>query len=97
MRPDRYLPMCVGLCFSLLSLQGAAESFKCGNRFVSIGDSKATVLLRCGEPFFAEVISGEDQIRVEQWAYKKKGYRSFIRILTFSGGKLRDIEVGDRE
>lgn len=97
MKPDHYLKIGLVVCLLSLGSQATAESFKCGNRFVSIGDSKAEVLLRCGEPFFAEVISGDDQVKVEQWAYKKKGYRSFIRILTFSGGVLRDIKVADRE
>ncbi len=74
----------------------SAESFKCGNKFVEIGDSKAIVLLRCGEPFFAEVISGDEERKVEQWSYKKPGYRSFLRILTFSNGRLVDIKVGGR-
>ena len=73
-----------------------ADSFKCGNKFVSTGDSKAVVHIRCGEPLFAEVISADDERKIEQWTYKSAGYRSFLRILTFSGGRLIDIKVGDR-
>lgn len=74
----------------------SAESFKCGNKFVETGDSKAIVLLRCGEPFFTEVISGDEERKIEQWTYKNPGYRSFLRILTFSNGQLVDIKVGGR-
>lgn len=32
----------------------SADSMRCGSRLVSTGDSKAKVLLRCGEPFHRE-------------------------------------------
>jgi hypothetical protein len=82
--------------FTLFPGFAQAESFKCGDKFVSIGDSKAVVLLRCGEPFFAEVISADDERKVEQWTYRKSQKGSFLRILTFSGGRLVDIKVGER-
>jgi len=73
-----------------------ADSFKCGNKFVTTGDSKAIVLLRCGEPFFAEVISADDERKVEQWTYRPPQAGSFLRILTFDGGRLVDIKAGGR-
>ena len=80
--------------FTAVSTQ--AGSFKCGTKLVQPGDGKVVVLDRCGEPLFKEVISGEDQFKVEQWTYKARGYRSFVRILTFQGGRLSRIEIGER-
>ncbi len=73
-----------------------AESFKCGKHFVEIGESKVSVLLHCGEPIYTEVISADDERKIEQWAYKGRGYRAFIRILTFDGGTLKHIKIGER-
>ncbi|MEZ5523894.1 MAG: DUF2845 domain-containing protein [Pseudomonadales bacterium] len=86
------------LALSLLLLAGSAsaESFKCRNKFISTGDRKAIVLLRCGEPLFAEVVSGDDEVKVEEWTYKSRGYKGFLRILTFRGGRLVDISVGEK-
>ena len=45
------------LVFSLLLTTGVkASGYKCSNGFVTVGDRKATVLLICGDPFFAEVV-----------------------------------------
>ena len=73
-----------------------ASSFKCGNRVVETGDVKAVVLNNCGEPIFKEVISADDERKIEQWTYRSRGYRSFVRVLTFRGGRLSRIEIGDR-
>ena len=89
----------VGLSLLLLVLfagQAQASSFKCNNEFVSTGDRKVTVLMRCGEPFFAEVVSGDDSIKIEEWTYKSRGYKGFLRVLTFRGGRLVDISVADK-
>jgi len=93
--------MKVKVCLLLLLLvffagQTQASSFKCNNEFVSTGDRKATVLLRCGEPFFAEVVSGDDEIKIEEWAYKSRGYKGFLRVLTFHGGRLVDISIAEK-
>jgi len=54
------------------------------------------VLLRCGEPFFAEIISSIDKLRTEEWTYKSRAYKGFLRVLTFHGGKLVDIAVAEK-
>jgi len=84
------------LVLALLAGYTHASSFKCNNDFVSVGDRKATVLLRCGEPFFAEVISGYDDPKIEEWTYKSRGYKGFLRVLTFHGGKLVDISIAEK-
>lgn len=84
------------LATGLFSAQVQASSFKCNNKFVSTGDRKAVVLLRCGEPFFAEVVSGDDETKIEEWTYKSKGYKGFLRVLTFRGSRLVDISVAEK-
>ena len=85
------------LVFSLLLTTGVkASGYKCNNGFVTVGDRKATVLLRCGEPFFAEVVSGADEVKVEEWTYMPRHYKGFLRVLRFSGGRLVDISVGEK-
>lgn len=85
-----------------------ADSMKCGTKLVSPGDSKAKVLIRCGEPMFKEVV-GETTVHrkffgftiksstviVEKWTYNL-GYGKFLRILTFEGDRLVRIEKGDK-
>lgn len=73
-----------------------AASFRCYKGFVSTGDHKVTVLLRCGEPFFAEIISADDELKIEEWTYPPRHYRGFLRVLRFKGGRLVDISVGDK-
>ncbi len=44
----------VAVAFALVALawprEAAAQTFKCRNDLVNVGDSRATVLLKCGEP-----------------------------------------------
>lgn len=71
------------------------SNFRCNNKFVTLGDSKAVVFIRCGEPLFRETVSGNNRDKVEEWTYRPKGNRSFLRILTFTRGKLTRIERGE--
>jgi hypothetical protein len=86
-----------------------ADTMKCGTKLVSDGDSKAKVLLRCGEPFSRE-FAGEKTVRsrtyggygiksetvpIERWTYIL-GQRQFMRILTFEADTLVKIELGDK-
>ena len=86
---------------------------RCGNKLVSVGDTKIEVILKCGEPFFRNTIalksikvktphvSLEGQItsatteEIEQWAYVQ-GPGTLLKILTFQGSQLVNIEHGDR-
>lgn len=95
----------------LLSLPPATlladSSFKCDNRIVSLGDSKAEVLIRCGAPdwqddwteYLVESLSAAAERRIsiarEVWLYDL-GPTAFQRILTFENGRLRDIATGGR-
>ncbi|MEO5880986.1 MAG: DUF2845 domain-containing protein [Caldimonas sp.] len=49
MRP--VVPVALALAtFALLPHEAPAQTFKCRNDFVNVGDARATVLLKCGEP-----------------------------------------------
>jgi hypothetical protein len=93
---------------------------RCGSKVIAPGNTKAKVLLTCGEPLLREVVEekgfeqteGEIQTlesgdttfsastsssitKVEKWTYNL-GENQFLRILTFEGDKLVNIELGDK-
>ncbi len=84
-----------------------AFAFRCGNDLVSAGDSKITVVNKCGEPDWVdrwseEVIDFPDtdheyrSVRInERWVYNP-GPRQFIRIIIFNGSTVSTIETGGR-
>jgi hypothetical protein len=89
----------------VLTAAGAAEgadSFRCRGRSISLGDTEATVLIRCGDPSWAsewtETIAYENSfpvtILVKQWTYNL-GPNSFLRTLRIENGRVRRIETGD--
>ena len=60
----------------LASFSTAAETLNCKNDFVNVGDSKASVLLKCGEPLMKDsyCVSNSDPnntecISIETWTY----------------------------
>jgi hypothetical protein len=83
-----------------------ADTFRCRNVVFTEGDTRAEVLLKCGEPDYEEVVrkteKGEsdreegvfsrDTEYVVEWYYDC-GRRQFVRIITFKGGKI--LSVGD--
>ena len=46
--------MCVWCAVALWSATADAQSLRCSGDLASIGDSKASVLQKCGAPFFQE-------------------------------------------
>ena len=78
---------------------------RCGDRIISTGDTKADVLLRCGEPFYKtshqeelkdriDGIAGHSVfVAVEEWTYNF-GPQRFLRIITFRNGTVVDIRTG---
>jgi hypothetical protein len=86
-------------------------SFRCGREIARVGDTTMEVLLKCGPPTFKEVKKivtegshgkrfpygrGYDEVTqiVETWYYNC-GPHKFIKILTFRGGILENIDVGN--
>lgn len=41
---------------ALLAHEAAAQTFRCRNDLVSVGDSRAIVLLKCGEPLVKDAV-----------------------------------------
>lgn len=82
--------MMLGLLLMAASANAGDANFKCNNDFVRLGDTKYQVLTRCGEPIYREVVSGDDETKVEEWIYNSStGYK---RILRFHGGRLARID-----
>ena len=89
---------------ALLATQNA-YAFRCGNDLVATGDSKITVINKCGKPdwidrWSEDVIDFPDsdfEHRVtrinERWIYNP-GPRKFIRIITFNGSTVAALETG---
>ena len=96
----------LALVCPLLAAAGArADSIGiwCEGEHIARGATRAEVLMRCGEPVVREVVPNRAEAapdakaepRVEQWTYDV-GDGSFLRVLTFRGGRVVSIEDGDR-
>lgn len=84
----------------------AVPGTMCGDRFPSIGQTKAEVLLACGEPFSRakssetvtervdEKTKREVLIPVEEWTYNF-GPDRFVRVFRFRDNRLVEIRLGD--
>jgi hypothetical protein len=80
----------------------SADSFRCGRKLISTGDSTGDVIRICGEPRHKN--RGQEKIKVngvfkitnvERWYYKKSG-RSLEHIILIYKGRVSAIEVGER-
>jgi hypothetical protein len=92
---------------ALMSIARPAHAFRCDGALVDEGDSKAEVLIKCGEPDWttrwSEDFVGDagtvSSYRVssekERWLYNL-GPRSFMRILFFENGRLVKVTTGER-
>jgi hypothetical protein len=81
-----------------------AASTGCGDRIISVGETKADVLAKCGEPFtktsHQEALRQElDRstsrtvfVTVEEWTYNF-GPDRFMRVITLRNGKVTDIRT----
>ncbi|AWM80753.1 hypothetical protein DKL61_10550 [Gammaproteobacteria bacterium ESL0073] len=82
-------------CF--ISLPSLADSWRCGNDLVEIGDSKGTVIAKCGPPYNEAQINYSKKYQsnqaiyttTEELTYKDNG--RIYYLLTFEGGKLTHI------
>jgi hypothetical protein len=82
-----------------------ADSLRCGNTVISLGDTKTDVLMKCGDPAgtdswqeeIVERIDAETKkkavVTTDEWTYNQ-GPDALIRVLTFRNGKLADIKEG---
>ena len=77
----------------------------CGDRIISVGDTKTDILIKCGEPFyksshqedlkerFDDSSSRKVIVAVEEWTYNF-GPQQFLRVITFRNGTVVDIRTG---
>ncbi len=73
-------------------------SFRCGNTFIDVGDSRARVLFKCGDPVQREVIGYIDsrengdliEYVMEAWTYDSGTAR--FHIIIFKGNRVYNIE-----
>ncbi|VAW91383.1 hypothetical protein MNBD_GAMMA23-1059 [hydrothermal vent metagenome] len=88
-----------------------ADSLNCKNNFAEIGDSKASVLFKCGTPMFKDSFfksvkakTSSSQAKntptlqcetIDQWTYNP-GPGQFLTTLQFERGLLVSIKYGDR-
>ena len=83
----------------LVTAPAAAQSLQCNNDLVSVGDNKAIVQMKCGEPtskdsFCKPNSKGQVCESVEEWTYNK-GSTQLMRTLRFESGRLVSITHGD--
>lgn len=76
----------------------------CDDRIMSVGDTKAEIVLRCGVPFYKSSYQEEQKERiddssnrkvivtVEEWTYNF-GPQRFMRIITFRNGTVTNIRT----
>ncbi|GAB3257118.1 DUF2845 domain-containing protein [Chitinimonas naiadis] len=94
--------MAIRGAFALLlvgaGLEARAEFLRCNGDLAGIGDNKAAVTMKCGEPVakdsFCKPGEGACQ-RVDEWTYNP-GPGQFLTILRFENGVLVSIRYGDR-
>lgn len=100
----------VAVCL-LVGPYSYAESLRCKNDTVQIGDSKADVVVKCGQPQLTDSICEKTQKRflksdgtsgfieacenIDIWTYNP-GPGQFWTHLYFEQGKLREMKYGDR-
>ncbi len=93
------------ILFCLLVLPGQqpeADSFRCGRKLISIGDSAGDLARACGQPRHKD--RGKETVRVngvsketsvERWYYKKSA-RSLEHIIVINKGRVAAVQVGHR-
>lgn len=106
---NRSLLMSLALAPALALSVGsaAAQNLRCGNDHANRGDSKLTVIAKCGEPVMKDShckpdpqpVDAQGRARpcldVDTWSYRP-GRGQFITMLDFEQGVLTRIRYGDR-
>jgi hypothetical protein len=64
-----------------------SKVFKCSGEKIEYGDTTYTVLKKCGEPSFKELLSTEGNEQEEKWHYDCYG-RGYVEELIFKKGVL---------
>ena len=83
----------VTICVLAMADYSPAQSLRCGQKIVGVGDPTIELLQKCGEPDLKEVLKTNGFI-IEKWTYNC-GSARFMKILTLKGGKIQKIEKAD--
>ena len=83
----------VSLTFS--SRAEAIEVFRCFGEEIRNGDTTYSVLKKCGEPAYKEILSNEGCDKEEKWHYDCIG-RGYVEELIFKKGILIKRRRGER-
>lgn len=74
------------------------SSIRCEGSLVLVGDNMAQVAAKCGEPTSkyqaVRKVTDDKSETIDIWYYDL-GNKNLTRTLTFSGGKLESIELGE--
>ena len=71
-----------------------AQSLRCGQKIVGVGDPTIELLQKCGEPDLKELLKTNGFI-IQKWTYNC-GSARFMKILTLKRGKIQKIEKADQ-
>jgi len=71
----------------------ADSGMTCGSTIVSVGDSKPSIMEKCGPPWMIEQLSASGTRAV--WIYNF-GSSGFMKKLSFDGETLESIEDGEK-
>lgn len=99
------------ICLSFTAQYSAAESMRCHNDIVQIGDTKADIIQKCGNPEMTDsyceklpqqvpradgtTLIVDSCENIDIWTYNP-GKGQFWTHLYFAKGKLREMKYGDR-
>lgn len=88
--------LCISLTLLLPVLASADDTWRCGQRLVSLGDRTFEVEQRCGAPALRDQVGyttdyyGNQSLPITEWVYGPPNGAYYI--LTFTGSKLTNIE-----
>jgi hypothetical protein len=87
---------CCGLSLLMPALASADDTWRCGQKLVSLGDRSFEVEQKCGAPTLRDQVGyttdlyGNQSLTITEWVYGPPSGTYYI--LTFTGNKLTDIE-----
>ncbi len=104
--------LCVAVLVLVLADNASAQSLRCKNDLASVGDTKASVAAKCGQPIATDsdckvekniVVPGSTaQPSINTACYNvdvwtyRPGSSQLMTTLKFESGRLKSIEYGDR-
>ena len=78
---------------------------------IQVGDTMGEIIGQCGQPYHRTLVSRDThwrndsnsgtarEITTERWVYRFEtffGSEQFSKILSFRGGRLTNVEIGDK-